>query len=142
SENFTPLIASTASLDRQRETFDFILDSDGIEKFGTMVDRHLTQPRSYFVAHNAGFERGVLRHMGINIDKWVTDSAVHARAVGAGERLAVASRQLTDAPKLEEGADLIQLFCVPNRRNAFQAPTVQMIMDYTEQWIKFCMYCE
>ena len=142
--SFTVLCASIDDKDGRR-TYDFILDPDGRENFLLEIVRLLFSEDSannLIVAHNAGFERGVMRKLGFPIDERIVDSAVYARMAGAGEKLEVASRQLTNTPKLAVGMDLIKLFCVPNEHNKDKAPTPEMILRFTEQWLAFLDYCE
>ena len=95
------------------------------------------------VAQNAPFERAVTKHMFPDFDVSIfVDSAVAARLMGADGSLKMASRQLTDEEKMEEGADLIQLFCVPNELYPMGA-TRELILKHghLEKWELFKEYC-
>src|SRR6476660_3334691 len=99
------------------------------------------------VAHNAGFERAVLRRMGIpeTVYPRVFDSAVAARMLGAASSLANSSAQLLPKQKLEVGAALIQKFCIPNDWNGHAVPTAALLnKDVAAQsdWTLFKHYCE
>lgn len=101
-------------------------------------------------AHNARFERLVLEKMGLPIGYWkILDSAVLARMVGASSSLRNSSRQLTGDAKLDSGAALIRLFCMPDaegnflvdRRDQWDAETRakwELFIDYCQQDAKAC----
>ena len=93
------------------------------------------------VAHNAGFERAVLRRIGIDLpaNRFI-DTAVLARAAGAGGSLAAASAQLLGRNKMEEGLDLIKLFCIPP---ADGSPVFDVTLPdrYPDEWHQFGVYC-
>ena len=90
---FKPLIAAVVDGNGTEKVYDFILEPDCTEEF----EEALLQSRG--VAHNAPFERGVLTTMKLDpsISRGMRDSAMIARAVGAGSSLAHASRQLLDS---------------------------------------------
>jgi len=138
---FTPLMADIDTAEGT-EHFDFILDEDDDSKFRFRIQQLLDDGYD-LVAHNAGFERAVLHQMGIEFaDSRVVDSAVYARMMGVGEKLEVASRQLSVTSKLEEGRELIRLFCIPNSHFNHQVPTRHLILaHFTEQWVMFGEYC-
>ena len=99
------------------------------------------------VAHNAGFERAVLRRLKVpmHLTANIFDSAVAARMLGAASSLANSTAQLLPLQKLEVGARLIQKFCIPNDWNGHAVPRVQLLMqDSTtmQDWEQFIEYCE
>lgn len=141
-EDFTPLICSVSMPDRGEYTYDFILDPGSLHRFIDDMQQLIADPDVTFVAHNAGFERAVNRYLGLDIADRIIDSAVYARMAGVGEKLEVASRQLTDTAKLEVGASLIQIFCIPNEWNRYKAPSIHRVMERSEEWIQFTRYCE
>src|SRR6478735_7784776 len=62
SPNFQPLMVSVAEPGKPEETFDFILDPDGEQKFKDWLILQSNEDVPVkFVAHNAGFERMVTR---------------------------------------------------------------------------------
>jgi len=96
------------------------------------------------MAHNAPFERVVTWWLDPKFDPYrFEDSAVDARVCGAESKLLVASRQLTHSYKLEEGGDLVMLFCVPNDYYP-DGPTPALIEKHghMEKWLRFIVYCE
>jgi DNA polymerase len=143
---FQPLMVATvydSAFGRVKQLFDFILDPDALALFEYEMGLWLEDRTTTFIAHNAGFERAVLTWMGFDINDRVRDSAVYARMLGVGEKLEVASRQLTSTHKLAVGGNLIQLFCVPNSWNKGSVPTAERILaDHPEDWVQFGTYCE
>jgi len=162
SPNFRPLIVCTSGGDAPA-WFDFVMqdawvgfdylqhyDPDGEDYVEyTMEDawRHRldyeVEVGHKLVAHNASFERAVTHHMFPDYDPFMfVDSAVTARMLGVDGSLFMASRQLGVAEKLEVGADLIQLFCVPNEFYPM-GPTRELIMQHghLEKWELFREYC-
>jgi DNA polymerase len=98
------------------------------------------------VAHNAGFEAAVLQRIGIpqSMHRFA-DSAVVARAVGAGSRLEAAAPQLLNTDKMAEGWDLIKLFSLPGKyqeQNGSMAFDPQIVIDHPDEWKTFKKYCE
>jgi hypothetical protein len=96
------------------------------------------------MAHNAPFEREVTHWWYADFDPFkFEDSAVDARICGAESKLIVASRQLTNSHKLEEGNDLVMLFCVPNEWYP-DGPTPELIEKHghMNKWMRFIEYCE
>ena len=121
--------------------FELLYD-DGLAGFEEFI-RYVKDEKVTLIAQNAGFERGVLMRMGL-MDRWdeinIVDSAVMARLLGAGSKLEVASRQLTDTPKLEAGKSLIMKFCVPHE--GYDEPSFEYIEEHAEDWALFGDYCD
>jgi DNA polymerase len=108
---------------------------------------HLYNEGYTLVAHNAGFERAVMRRMQVPrlLFERIWDSAVAARMLGAASSLANSTAQLLPKQKLEVGASLIQKFCIPNEWNGYAAPTAELLMQDTEtqdDWTTFKHYCD
>lgn len=138
SPDFQVLLASVAYPDRPTERFDFMLDRGARKRF---KQRMSTLPiGTKIVAQNARFERRVLRKMGLTMDARVIDSAVMARLLGAGSSLAVASRQLTNIPKLEEGYDLMRKFSIPHE--GMRQPSIEYCQEHAEDWDRYGYYCD
>ena len=91
-------------------------------------------------AHNAGFERGVLNKMGINIP--ILDSAVVARVAGADSHLAGAARQLLDMDKLDEDRSLLRLFAMRQEGQVDPAFDEGLIAKHPDKWQQYREYCE
>lgn len=147
-ETFRPLIGSVAYRYSgglnvvppiRMHTFDFVSDRRGAT----------TQLRDMLIgkticAHNAGFEARVLDELGISVplDRFI-DSAVVARAAGAGSSLEAAAPQLLDVEKMELGKSLIKLFSIPGPYQGgspFFDP--EIIEDHSLEWADFMRYCE
>jgi DNA polymerase len=111
----------------------------------TQLFGFLEQQDVKIVAHNAGFERAVLRWMGRDYPaNWFIDSAVVARAVGAGSSLEAAAPQLLNIDKLELGKQLIKLFSIPGKYqeangNGFFDRNI--VLDHPQEWKDFVRYC-
>ncbi|QQO39355.1 DNA polymerase I [Microbacterium phage CrunchyBoi] len=152
SPNFKPLCASL-SYEGKEWTYDFVFNvirEDGRLIGGNCFDMFtydLTRGdyrKPVIIAHNASFERAVSLWIEKGFDPYrIQDSAVDASVVGAERKLEVASRQLTGTAKLESGAELIQLFCVPNDSYP-EGPTAELIKanGHMELWLEFLHYCE
>jgi DNA polymerase len=144
---FQPLIASVAEYGNNTKTFDFIrYGEEAIRSFRQFVLDALSWG-AWFTAHNVGFERAVLEHMGFGDEVLcrITDSAVAARAMGAASHLEAAAPQLTSINKLETGRDLIMLFSVPNELNGGKPMTWDQIKadkNLRKKWEDFVEYCE
>lgn len=119
-----------------------LLYEDELESFKGFIER-IKEEKITLIAQNAGFERNVLMRMGL-IDRWddinIVDSAVMARLLGVGSKLEVASRQLTDTPKLEAGRGLIKKFCMPHE--GYEEPSLEYIQEHAEDWELFGEYCD
>jgi DNA polymerase len=143
--NFQALIGSVACEDSrgilQKDTFDFTCN----RKVSTTSLREAIGDR-LIVAHNAGFEQAVLDWLGLDYpSSRFIDSAVVARAAGAGGGLAAAAPQLLGVDKMASGMDGIKLFSMPglcqeaNEDLAFDPKIVEL---YPDQWTEFIEYCE
>lgn len=157
SENFRVLMASVDDGEGGIGTFDFVFNcyreqdamADEMEFFRRGIDNEflntLEEGDNKIVAHNAPFERGVTERVWPGIIDWrrFVDSAVAARGLGADSKLLLASRQLTNSHKMEEGAGLIQRFCVPNDLYP-EGPTAELIEKHgdMDKWLLFIKYCE
>lgn len=157
SPNFRVLCASFARFNRKGEaimwTHDFVFNIlvEGGEGYDyTSIEEYTSELRLRaaqhgIVAHNAGFERTVSEKIAPGIEPGAfIDSAAEASMLGADRSLYLASRQLlADVHKLEEGAGLIQLFCVPNSKYP-NGPTPELIKKHgdMESWMLFIKYCE
>lgn len=107
---------------------------------------HLFNSRINFVAHNAGFDRNVLRYA-LNHDtdpaRW-WDTAAQGRAHSLPGFLDQLCKMLKAPPHLQkmttEGRDYIQMFCMPR-------PKKQKVRRFTrlthpEEWRRFGVYCK
>ena len=151
SPDFRALIVSVAKDEDWVFTYDFVhnivyetgvqpFECDAFEEFKKYMD----EKEGIIMAHNAPFERAVTKKILPDFDwRKFQDSAVDARCLGAESKLIVASRQLTNSHKLEEGHDLVMLFCVPNSQYPDGA-TAELIEKYGHQdkWKRFIEYCE
>lgn len=146
-KTFMPLIGSVAWYnefnDIRQARFDFT-DPSSLDYEVSALRRRLEG--RFIVAHNAGFEQMVLSTMGIDIpSEQFIDSAVVARAAGAGGKLEAAAPQLLDVDKLEDGRRLIMLFSVPSKE-AREAGDLffnrQVIEDNPDDWDLFAKYCD
>ena len=134
--NFMPLLASVAFLDRGQlitQTFDFVTrgKEDEFQKF--QIFRNDNR-RVLFAAHNAGFERGVLKRSFNDTTLRIINTAVISRCLGAGSRLEDAAPQLLSSDKMPDGKRLIQKFSVG------EPPTEDVADD--PDWSLFIEYCE
>ena len=91
-------------------------------------------------AHNAGFERAVLKTMGIDIP--VVDSAVVAAVAGADRHLAGAARQLMQIDKLDEDRSLLNLFAKKQKDQVDDEFDRALIINNPEKWEQYKKYCE
>jgi len=152
--SFRPLMASLVHLDDKRaprtERYDFITGG-GTYPSGEDARKAFLHAMSYpqiagsqVVAHNAGFERAVLNHMGAQIpESFVIDSAVVARAYGAAGKLEAAAPQLVGGDKLDVGMRLIKKFSMPQEDGYVYIDHVE---DWSEEdwddWELFGHYCD
>lgn len=100
----------------------------------------LLNPRVRVVAHNAAFERAVLKSMGIDIP--VFDSAVVAAVAGADRHLSGAAVQLLNKPKLDEDRSLLRLFAMRGTDQVGEEFDRDLIRKYPDEWKEFRRYCE
>jgi DNA polymerase len=129
-------------------TCDFVLnDYDEVRTIFIDALAMLRDGGYILVAHNAGFERAVLRRMQVprKLFNAIFDSAVAARMLGAASSLANSTAQLLPQQKLEVGASLIQKFCIPNDWNGHAIPTKELIRADPKtlaEWEMFKHYCD
>lgn len=145
SLSFRPLIGSVAwrndSGDIKVIRHDFVFETDAAQRL-----RFALQDE-WIAAHNASFEQAVIQHtkeLSECTNYFFTDTAVLARAVGAGGSLAAAAPQLLHGQsKLEEGAHLIKKFSMPQEDGYVY---VDNLADWTEEdrkdWETFGVYCD
>lgn len=91
-------------------------------------------------AHNAGFERAVLKKMGINIP--VLDSAVVAAVAGADRHLAGAAKQLLNMDKLDEDRSLLKLFAMKQEGQVAPEFDRDLVKKNPDKWRLYREYCE
>ena len=151
SPDFRALIVSVAKDEDEVFTYDFVhnivyetgvqpSECDAFKEFKKYMD----EKEGIIMAHNAPFERAVTKKILSDFDwRKFQDSAVDTRCLGAESKLIVASRQLTNSHKLEEGKELVMLFCVPNSQYP-EGATAELIEKYGHQdkWKRFIEYCE
>ena len=141
---FRPLIASVTWNDGgrlQRMRLDFAR----ARRHSTSLLRERIGGDS-IVAQNAGFEEAVLTWLGLGYthDRFI-DSAVVARAAGAGSHLEACAPQLLDVDKMASGMNLIKLFSVPGKYQEASGSSVfdpQIIDDNPVEWGQFGDYCD
>jgi DNA polymerase len=122
-------------------TFDFVKDPEG-----SLEMLKLVLGGKYIVAHNAQFEQFVLRAIGIDLPaSRFIDTAVLARAAGFGGSLEAAAAQMLGEDKVEIGAELIKIFCIPS---AAQVEDNELWFDESlpttlpGEWDLFQYYCK
>jgi DNA polymerase len=120
---------------------DFVDDPQGSLEFLKVL-----LGTKYIVAHNAQFEQFVLRAIGIDLPaSRFIDTAVLARAAGYGGSLEAAAAQLLGEDKVEIGAELIKVFCIPG---AAQVEDNELWFDESlplvrpVEWTYFKYYCK
>ena len=135
SPDFQATVASIAERGHYTIRFDFVESGASLIRFKILIQSYLDEGYT-IVAHNAGFERRVLRWMGFeDITSRVIDSAVMSRLLGAGSKLEVASRQLTGIAKLEAGMRLIYKFAIPHE--GMDRPSRAYCEQEAEDWDLF-----
>jgi len=143
---FRPLIAGTSQyVDRAilpgHTRFDFVASDSAVADL-----RHMIKEHQYIVAHNAGFEQRTLETMGIKVaSERFIDSAVVARALGAGSSLEAAAPQLLGVDKMEAGKHLIKLFSIPGvyqETNGSREFDPAIVADHLTEWQQFKEYCD
>lgn len=147
-DTFQPLLAAVHRYDSTEPlVIDFTDDYDHAlaELYGQVVMPAMQGFQS-IVAHNAGFERAVLKRMGydIPVDAFI-DSAVLARAYGLGGSLEAAAPQLLGTDKIESGKWLIQMFSVPGWVQEWHRSDNKFdrkVVDHSpREWEMFKHYC-
>lgn len=129
---FVPTLASVAT-HHGTQTVEFPAEDPG------MV-RTLLGGARMVSAHNAGFERAVLKTMGIHIP--VVDSAVVAAVAGADRHLAGAAKQLLGMDKLDEDRSLLKLFATKQDGQASDEFDMDLITQNPAKWQQYREYCE
>ena len=145
SPTFIPLIGSVAKPSRSTnrstytQTVTFINDiGAGRQQLEDLIGD------ATIVAHNAAFEKAVLKRMGlIYPSSRFLDSAVIARIAGGGGRLEAAGPQLLGVDKLEAGRNLMRLFSIPPKdAEPGREFDPQVIQDNLDEWLEYIHYCE
>ena len=130
SPHFKPLLAAidsynVSSLSKTQRIFD-LTEPEQLSEFAQYLWDVLSDEAdtTQVAAHNSGFEIGVTEWifrsvLGAGMTRAMRskfrDTAVVSRAAGAGSSLKSAALQLLDLKKMDEGADLIKLFCIPSK---------------------------
>jgi DNA polymerase bacteriophage-type len=138
-KTFTPLIAAVAD---SEETV--IVDFTSVDPYAARLYLMSLLEDRTIVAHNAGFEQAVLDQLDIELpsDRFI-DSAVLARAWGAGGSLEASAPQILGINKLESGKNLIQLFSIPGKYQETDPRfDAQITRDHPEEWTEFAHYCK
>lgn len=145
---FRPLIAGLAWTDEYGSISRTWYDLTDVHSLGSFRDDFAQHMRSHdvIVAHNAGFEKRVLKHMGLLTGKVrIIDSAVTSRAAGASGTLERAAVQLLDGTvKLASGRALIQRFSVPSKQQIEDGDLAwdeNLKIKFSEDWRDFGVYC-
>lgn len=115
--------------------FDFVNKPENFDDF-----RRIVEDQMHFAAHNAPFERAVLKQMGMYLDGIrIYDTAVMSRGMGGASRLANAAPQLVNFQKMTEGKDLIRMFSTEQYIGGKMTP--EFTKMYYHQWTTFGTYC-
>ena len=135
--SFRVLVAALYTPTKER-AFDFVHDPNSMEDFLRELQQYTT-----IVGHNVAFEMKVLQHLGVTLsDFQFIDSAVLARAVGAGSKLEAAAPQLLGIDKMEEGRDLIKKFSIPREDGSYLVDEHSTWDgDVLDDWHTFVAYC-
>lgn len=137
---FTPLCATVIQDNEYGSTnvytLDFIRDPLAKPTLSRLLEEEKGVP--IIAAHNAAFEKAVLRSMGYPVDEYsFIDTAHIARAMGANGSLANAARQLLNEEKYAAGDHLIKLFCIPGElqvRNQSLHFDPEIIDNHLKEW--------
>jgi DNA polymerase len=126
-----------------KKTYDFVTDYT-VAKHDLLKDLS-THTVDKIAAHNAGFERAVLKHLGFNtpLDFWI-DTAVNARVNGAASKLEAAAPQLLAVDKLDEGGKLVKLFSCPGKyQEKYDTKDFvsDVVLEHPAEWGEFIRYC-
>lgn len=122
-----------------RFAYDFTTESDEqLAQFLAHLSRYKT-----IIGHNVAFEMNVLQHLGVDLSKHLfIDSAMVARAVGAGSKLEAAAPQLLGTNKLEVGVGLIKMFSIPRDDGTYLVDEYpQWSPEVRADWRSFLNYC-
>ena len=142
SPNFQPLLCSVAREGMPTVRIDFTEDYDrALAEFYGQVILPVKKGEK-IAAHNAGFERAVMRRMGYDLPALAfVDSAVVSRALGYGSSLEAAAPQMLGMDKIETGKDLIMLFCVPQSEDQTRFDPGLKVANHWK-WDEFGHYCD
>jgi DNA polymerase len=145
-KSFMPLIAScawmgtTGGILRHRLDLTSMSVGQARRELMDLIGSH------QIVAHNAPFEEMVLSWMGLDYPaSRFIDSAVVARAAGAGPRLEAAAPQLLNVDKVAAGKDLMRLFSIPGEYQEKSGSPLfdpQVIDDNLDKWLEYGDYCD
>ena len=143
--DFRVLLAAVQEQQPDGSTLMHLLDFVKYDYDGEIDRLEKLLSGKHIAAHNAGFEQAVLGRLGLGMtsDRFI-DSAVLARAAGAGSKLEAAAPQLLGMDKLETGHELIKLFCMPGKYQADLGLTSfdpKIIEDHPAEWDEFARYC-
>ncbi len=135
--SFRVLVASLYTPTKEG-TFDFVHDPNSMEDFLRELQQYAT-----IVGHNVAFEMKVLQHLGVTLSDFLfIDTAVLARAVGAGSKLEAAAPQLLGIDKMEEGSGLIKKFSIPREDGSYLVDEHSTWDGFThDDWYAFLTYC-
>lgn len=144
-EHFRVLLASVKFYHPSNMNTELDLDFVEDPKHALAVLQSVLEGK-FIVAHNAQFEQFVLRALGIHLPaSRFIDTAVLARAAGYGGSLEASAAQLLGEDKVEVGAELIKVFCIPS---AAQVEDNELWFDESlpvkraNDWITFKYYCK
>ncbi len=110
--SFRVLCAAITDDRGNRLTYDFVREDTKDEKQDFFSQ---LKNAGEIAAQNAPFERAVTERFGYPQALVFIDTAVICRILGASSKLALAAPQLVGMQKMEEGADLIRLFSMPQK---------------------------
>ena len=130
-KTFIPTLASVVG-ERERVTLEF--PHEQVDELRDLVMGRVV------CAHNAGFERAVLRTMGIHVP--VIDSAVVAAVAGADRHLRGGARQLLNMDKLDEDSSLMHLFAMPQKDQLDLSFNRDLVTQHPDKWKEYKRYCE
>lgn len=141
--DFEPVLATLVYPSGHKERYGYGYERDFIDLINSL--KIAVHGGGTIACHNVSFERGVvswLHKQGVSerLLKALVDSAVMARLLGAGSKLAAASRQLTKSAKLEVGKELMGVFCWPHE--GYDKPSLEYIEAHLEEWEEFGDYCD
>jgi DNA polymerase len=105
----------------------------------TWVD-FIHNPHMTFIAHNAQFDRAVMTRLLMHPTDanrwWCTRAQAYAHGLPGGlESLCSVLGVPQDLAKVADGKRLIQLFCVPNKKGAYNTPE-----EFPDDWAAFKNY--
>ena len=137
------IVEEYSPLSQKRLDFD-MTNSSRMDDFVAHLDDYRLNHYT-LVPFNQGFERGVLRNLGIDPSQFAwEDAATASRVSGVSGKLEAAGPQLLDRDKDSKGEALIKLFCVPSKE---QLETGYLAWDETlpvcfpGEWTDLGTYC-